>query len=235
MSTLAKEHRRSRRAWAVAGGSHDRLIGVLRILLPSAVGALLAFLALAPFTFGSEISFVLSKNGVDIAPERMRVTAAQYRGKDNNDQPFQLDAKSAVQQSSATPVVRLTDLNAKIMLDDGPATVVAGKGRYAMDNSRIALDGPVTLDDSTGYHIQTRDILIDMNTKHAISRGPVDGTMNTGTSTHMWSILSGTRACISFSEGPDGRDEPPLHPRSGPARCACDRAIFGGRQCARQP
>ena len=136
----------------------------------------------------------------------MRVTAAQYRGKDNNDQPFQLDAKSAVQQSSATPVVRLTDLNAKIMLDDGPATVVAGKGRYAMDNSRIALDGPVTLDDSTGYHIQTRDILIDMNTKHAISRGPVDGTMNTGTfygdrmvanlNTHVVDLVGHTRLHI---------------------------------------
>ena len=181
MSSLATQQRRSRRRWALAGGSHDRLIGVLRILLPSGVGALLAVLALAPFTFGNEISFVLSKNGVDIAPERMRVTAAQYRGKDDQGQPFQLDAASAVQQSSATPVVRLTDLNARIMLNDGPAVVKAGHGRYNMDNGRIALDGPVTLDDSTGYHIKTRDILIDMNTKKAVSRGPVDGTMNTGT------------------------------------------------------
>lgn len=181
MSTLATEQRRSRRAWAMAGGSHDRLIGVLRIALPMAVGALVAFLALAPFTFGSEISFVLSKDRVDIAPERMRVTAAQYRGKDNQNQPFQLDARSAVQQSSATPIVRLQDLNAKIALNDGPATVVAGRGRYNMDNGRIALDGPVTLDDATGYHIKTRDILLDMNTKKAISRGRVDGTMNTGT------------------------------------------------------
>ena len=116
----------------------------------------------------------------DLAPERMRVTAAQYRGKDDKDQPFQLDARSAVQQSSATPIVRLTDLNARIALDDGPATVVAHKGRYDMDNGRIALDGPVTLDDSTGYHIATRDILVDMNSKHALSRGRVDGTMNTG-------------------------------------------------------
>ncbi|WP_174273455.1 LPS export ABC transporter periplasmic protein LptC [Sphingomonas bacterium] len=181
MSTLAAEQRRTRRIWALAGGGHDRLMAVLRVALPAAVGALVAFLALAPLTVGSEISFVLSKDRVDIAPERMRVTTAEYRGKDSDGQPFQLDAKSAVQQTSATPIVRLQDLNARIALDDGPATVRANHGRYDMDNSRIALDGPVKLDDATGYHIATRDILIDMNSKRAVSRGAVAGTMNIGT------------------------------------------------------
>lgn len=181
MSTLARERRRARRKWAIAGGSHDRLMALLRLALPVAVGALAAFLAVAPITMGRDISFMLSKDRVDVAPERMRVSRAVYRGRDEKDEPFRLTARSAVQQTSQTPIVRLQQLNADIVLTGGPATVVADRGRYDMDTSRIALDGPVKMNDSTGYHLTTRDILLDMKTKIATSRGAVDGTMPLGT------------------------------------------------------
>lgn len=180
MSVRATELRRQRRAWAVAGSRHDRLISTLRIVLPAAIGVLAAFLALAPLT-GRDISFVLSKDRVDVAPERMRVTRAIYRGRDEKGQPFQLDAASAVQTSSRDPIVRLQTLNARIQLEDGPATIDAGRGRYDMDTQRIAIDGPVTMTQSGGYRVLTRDILFDMNSKRGVSRGPVDGRMNIGT------------------------------------------------------
>ncbi len=180
MSTLAREQRRARRKWAVAGGNHDRLIATLRVALPTAIGALTAFLMIAPITVGRYISFVLSKNSVDIAPERMRVAHAVYRGKDSKGEPFRLTAQSAVQQNSQTPIVRLQALNAQIQLVGGPATIVAGEGRYDMDTSRVALDGPVKMDDATGYHLVTSNVLLDMKTKIAASRGPVTGTMNLG-------------------------------------------------------
>lgn len=181
MSTLAREQRRSRRKWAVAGGNHDRLIGVLRIALPMAIGVLAAFLLVAPLAVGNDISFVLSKKSVDIAPERMRVGRAVYRGRDSKGEPFRLTADSAVQQTSQTPIVRLQALKAQIQLTDGPATLVSNKGRYDMNTRRIALDGPVTLDDSTGYHLTTNDVLLDMKTKIANSHAPVQGTMPLGT------------------------------------------------------
>lgn len=165
----------------MAGGSHDRLMGLLRIVLPVSIGGLSAFLAVAPLTIGRDISFVLSKDRVDVAPERMRVSRAVYRGRDEKDEPFRLTARSAVQQTSQTPIVHLRQLNAAITLTGGPATILADRGRYDMDTSRIALDGPVTMNDSTGYRLATRDILLDMKTKVAVSRGTVDGTMPLGT------------------------------------------------------
>ena len=193
MSAQATELRLKRRAWAVAGSRHDRLIAALRIALPAAIGVLAAFLALAPLT-GRDISFVLSKDRVDVAPERMRVTRAVYRGRDAKGQPFQLDSASAVQTSSRDPIVRLHALNARIQLQDGPAVIAAGhlgrevehdidagRGRYDMDTQRIAIDGPVTMTQSGGYRVLTRDILFDMNSKQGVSRGAVDGRMNLGT------------------------------------------------------
>ena len=180
MSELAERLRRDRRAWAAAGGSHDRLIVVLRIAFPLAIGVLAAFLAFAPITVGRDISFVLSKDRVEVARERMRVTSAVYRGDDNQGRPFQLNAASAVQATSRDPIVRLTDLTARIQQTQGPALIRAGRGRYDMDNQHIAIDGPVLFDGAGGYHIKTRDVLLDMTSRTLESHGAVDGTMPLG-------------------------------------------------------
>ena len=180
MSQLAEQQRHERRIWAATGSSHDRLIATMRIALPMAVGVLSAFLALAPLTVGRDISFVLSKDRVDVASERMRVTRAIYRGDDSKGQPFKLEAASAVQATSHDPIVHLSQLNAEIRLTGGPATIRADRGRYDMDNENIAIDGPVRFDSADGYHITTRDVLVDMDERMAHSRGPVDGTMPLG-------------------------------------------------------
>lgn len=181
MSELADRARSERQLWAATGSSHDRVIAILRLVLPVAIVALVILLALAPLTVGRDISFVLSKDRVDVARERMRVTAATYRGQDSKGQPFQLNAASAVQVSSRDPVVRLQDLAATIRLDDGPARVDAGHGRYDMDSERVAIDGPVLFRSADGYRIETRDVGIDLKTRTAASKGRVDGRMNIGT------------------------------------------------------
>jgi lipopolysaccharide export system protein LptC len=180
MSQLAEQQQRERRVWAAAGSTHDRLIASLRIILPMAVGVLAAFLAFAPLTVGRDISFVLSKDRVDVASERMRVEHASYRGENSKGEAFTLDAASAVQATSRDPIVHLTRLDAKIQLDDGPATIRANQGRYDMDNQNIAIDGPVRFDSADGYHITTRDVFVDMDERMAHSRAPVDGTMPLG-------------------------------------------------------
>jgi lipopolysaccharide export system protein LptC len=110
----------------------------------------------------------------------MRVTRAIYRGDDSKGQPFKLEAASAVQATSRDPIVHLSQLNAQIQLTGGPATIRADRGRYDMDNQNIAIDGPVHFDSADGYHITTRDVLVDMDQRMAHSRGPVDGTMPLG-------------------------------------------------------
>jgi len=180
VSELAEQQRQERRMWAAAGSSHDRLIATLRILLPMAVGVLAAFLALAPLTVGRDISFVLSKDRVDVARERMRVTHATYRGENSKGEAFTLEAASAVQATSRDPIVHLSQLDATIQLQSGPAMIRADQGRYDMDNQNIAIDGPVRFDSNDGYHITTRDVFVDMDERMAHSRAPVDGTMPLG-------------------------------------------------------
>ena len=142
MSIQADQQRHVRRHWARPGGSHDRLVARLKNWLPMAVGVLAALLVTAPFTGGDKVSFVLDKNKVEVAKERMRVTEALYRGEDGKGQPFSLRAGSAVQKSSREPIVDLNDMSARILLSEGPAVLNARKGRYDMDSERVAVDGP---------------------------------------------------------------------------------------------
>jgi lipopolysaccharide export system protein LptC len=180
MSVAAEQERTRRQAWAVPGSSHDHLIETLRWALPSAVGMLLALLAILPLTRGRDISFMLDKHRVAIARERLKVTRALYRGRDNKGQPFSLMAASAVQVSSRDPVVHLQRLLAKIAQADGPTEIIANQGRYNMTTQRVAIDGPVVLTAPQGYRVTTRDVLVDLNARKAVSQAPVEGTMTIG-------------------------------------------------------
>lgn len=181
MSIQAEQQRHARRYWARPGGSHDRLVATIKNWLPIAVGVLAALLATAPFLGGDKVSFVLDKNKVEVAQERMRVSEALYRGEDSKGQPFSLRAGSAVQKSSREPIVDLNDMSARVLLSEGPAVLNARKGRYDMDSERVAVDGPVQFQAAGGYRLTTRDVGIDLKTRRMRSAGRVDGRIPIGT------------------------------------------------------
>jgi lipopolysaccharide export system protein LptC len=180
VSEIARRVRTERQRWAAPGSRHDSLVRLLQVVLPMGIGVLAAFLILAPLFTGGDVSFVLDKNKVDIAAERMRIQAARYRGADDEGRAFQLDAGSAVQTSSAERVVRLNDLAAGIELKDGPATIRAPQGRYDMDTDRVAIDGPIAVRAADGYALDTRDATIDLKTRQLQSGGAVTGSTPQG-------------------------------------------------------
>ncbi len=173
--------RTPRQVWAAPGSSHDRVIAALRVVLPVLIGVLAAFVVVLPLYAGGDVSFLLDKNKVEVARERLRVQSASYRGEDDKGQPFALTAGAAVQKSSAEPIVKLERLSAEIGLSDGPANIVADHGHYDMDRQQVTIDGPVRVDSSGGYRLVTRDSTIDLKSKTLKSGGAVTGTVPQGT------------------------------------------------------
>jgi len=180
MSELAEKERRVKRGWAIPGGAHDRLVKVLKIGLPALTGVVLAFLFFAPLEDKQEVSFLLNKNQVQTAPERLRVAAAEYRGQDNQGRPFVLSARSAVQRTSAVPIVEISDMNARIQLQNGPAQINAGQGRYNMDTDHVAVVGPIQFTAADGYRMATNDVDVDLRNSTMTSRGAVAGNIPLG-------------------------------------------------------
>ena len=180
MADRAAPPRAVKRRWAVPGGGHDRLVRWSKIALPSAVGILIAVLALAPLDKKGDVSFILDKKKVESARERMRVESARYTGSDDKGQKFVITANNAVQPSSDAPIVNINGMFAQLEQAQGPLMIGANKGRYNLDTQRIAIDGPVRVLGGDGYRLAPRDVTVDMKQRKLQSAGPVSGQMRLG-------------------------------------------------------
>jgi len=180
MSDLADDRRAAKRGWAAPGGLHDWLMRFLKVVLPAGVGLLLAYLLLSPLSKEKEISFLLDKNKVDTARERLKTQKAEYRGLDDQGRAFSIQAAQAVQEKSSVPVVDIGGMSARIQLEEGPATITADKARYNMDTQKVDVLGPILFTASDGYRLETRDVALDLNSHKAVSGGGVEGRMRLG-------------------------------------------------------
>lgn len=181
MTAQADLIRSQRQHWAAPGGFHDRLVRTLAVVLPALVGALFAFMVLAPLSPRGEVSFLLDRNRVEVVEDRLRVESAMYRGKDNLGRPFSITAGYAVQHSSEVPIVAMRRLNARIMLDEGPAVLSANTGEYDIGEDEVRVLGPVVFSASDGYRMTASDVDVDLVTKRMASRGRVEGRVPAGT------------------------------------------------------
>lgn len=180
MSEAAVRERIRKQGWAAPGGFHDALMRFLKVALPVAIGVLIAFLLLTPLSKGDEISFLLDKTKVAVAEERMRVQAARYRGQDVRGRPFIIDARQAVQATSADPIVDIMGMAARIRLDEGPAVLRADQARYNLETEKVRVPGPITVRTADGYQLDTSNVLVDLNERTLASESRVDGRMPLG-------------------------------------------------------
>ncbi|MEX0343057.1 MAG: LPS export ABC transporter periplasmic protein LptC [Erythrobacter sp.] len=177
----AKERRHERQHWAEPGGTHDRLVGFLARALPMGVGVLAALMVITPLSPRGEVSFLLDRNEVAIIKERLRVDNALYRGADEEGRPFSLTAGEAVQRSSAEGIVRMNDLVARLLLDDGPARLSASAGQYDIDEEVVSIIGPMRMRAADGYRMLAHDVSVDLASKQLVGAGGVDGAIPAGT------------------------------------------------------
>jgi len=180
MSQAADRRQERKRHWAEPGSKHDAVVRGTKFGLPIVILVLVALLALAPFEKKGDVSFILDKNKVDEAKERMRVEQARYVGEDNKGQKFEIVADRAVQQSSNVPVVMIEGMRARLNLSRGPLSIVALKGRYDLEGEEVSVDGPVRVVGPDGYNLLTRDVQVDLDARTMQSRGAVNGEMRLG-------------------------------------------------------
>lgn len=180
MSDVAALARSQRRHWAAPGSAHDRLIATLRVILPALVGVVAAMMVFLPLTVGGDVSFVLDRNKVEIAKERLRVDAADYRGLDDKGKPFVVRAQSAVQKSAADPNIQINELSAQLQLTDGLAKLTAPSAKFNPNNQMMAVDGPILIDGPDGYHLETKAATVDLKSRTMTGTGGVSGTVPQG-------------------------------------------------------
>lgn len=166
---------------ALPGSGYHRIIGVMKIALPAAAVVVLATIIIWPLAEAQEFSFLLAKDKVEMATERLRLDRAVYRGETTRGEAFVISAGSAVQRSSATPIVELKSLIARLAMADGPATVIAPSGRYFLETDKLQISGPVKLDSAAGYSLDSATVDIDLNSRAVTTHAAVTGKLPIGT------------------------------------------------------
>lgn len=176
----SEPHLHDKPRWARPGGAHDRLVKWSKILLPGSVGLLVLMLAIAPLHKKGDVSFILDKNKVQSAPERMRVEGAHYSGTDEKGQKFVMTADHAIQPSSDAPIVNIQGMFARIDQKQGPMMVAANQGRYNIDTQQMTVDGPVNVRGADGFKLNTSNVLVDMKKQQLATQAPAEGATNLG-------------------------------------------------------
>ena len=181
MTLRADQMRDRRQVFAAPGGSHDRMVRILQVVLPGMIGALVAIMVLAPLSPRGEISFLLDRTKVAMVDDRMRALSALYRGEDDRGRSFSVTAGSAVQRSASHQLVEMKDVTARMLLADGPAMLVADTGTYDFAHQQIDVPGPVNMQSADGYRMITQGASIDLDHRRLVSQGRVEGRIPTGT------------------------------------------------------
>jgi lipopolysaccharide export system protein LptC len=180
MSEAADRKQAVKRHWAEPGSRHDAVVRAVKYGLPALIIALVVLLAIAPFEQRGDVSFILDKNEVEQARERMRVEKARYVGEDNRGQKFLIVADSAVQKSSNVPIVTIQGMRARLDMARGPLSIVALRGQYDLEQEVVQVNGPIHVVGPDGYQLATRDVTVSFDSRTMRSTGPVSGHMPLG-------------------------------------------------------
>ena len=180
MTAAADLIRTRRQKFAAPGSSLDRAVRFLAVALPMTIGVIAALMLITPLSPRGEVSFLLDRNKVAIADDRLRVDDAMYRGQDNKGRPFSLMAGEAVQRRNAVPVVEMRSLTARLMLPEGPAELMAPQGNYAIDSERVGIPGIVQFTAADGYKLGARNVTIDLVGRTLFGNGRVSGVIPAG-------------------------------------------------------
>src|SRR6187455_1077805 len=180
MSQQADQIRDRRRAFAAPGSTLDRAVRMLAVALPALVGAVVAAMLIAPLSPRGEVSFILDRNKVDVSEDRLRVDNAMYRGADKHGRPFSISAGDAIQASARVPIVRLQDLTARMLFDDGPAVLSAPAGRYDIERQKVMIDGLVNFVAADGYRLTASGVSVSLPDRSLLGQGRVEGSVPAG-------------------------------------------------------
>ena len=176
----AEALRSKRQDFASPGGNHDRLVGFLARALPMGVGVVAALMIITPLSPRGEVSFLLDRTQVSVIEERLSVDNAMYRGRDDAGRPFSITAGEAVQRSSAEGKVRMDDLLAQLLLEDGPARLSAPGGVYDINAEVVDVDGTMRVLTADGYAVQASGVQFNLETRTMSGSGGVEGSVPAG-------------------------------------------------------
>ncbi|MDF1792479.1 MAG: LPS export ABC transporter periplasmic protein LptC [Thalassobaculaceae bacterium] len=153
------------------------------MLLPALAITLVAMVLIWP-QFGRNAADI----PVDQAPvtledvDTLRMANPRFVGLDENDRPFEIVARTAIQVGENGQAVELDHPQADMINEDGTwVSLNAEEGIWFKDASVVNLTGGVSLFHDAGHQLLTEEAMIDMGPGNVFSEVPTQGQSPGGT------------------------------------------------------
>ncbi len=156
---------------------YSRFVGLMKLMLPLGATALVVIVVIWPYLSGREDGIPLSFANIGAGlVDKIFMTNALYMGSDDKDQPYTLTAEFMAEEEGADAVIRLTKLQADIMLNSGSwLALTADSGILDQKNEQLTLEGEVNFFSDAGYEFRTRRAQINLASKRAHGDEPIEG------------------------------------------------------------
>lgn len=161
---------------------YSLFVGTLKVVLPALAVAMILLVVVWPQFAPDDSRFRLGIS--DLSPDsagNLTMVNPRFQGRDTEDRPFSVVAKSASQAKSGADRVELDAPKADITLADGAwVALTADNGVFYRDRQQLDLDGHVSLFHDHGFELHTAAALVDLKAGTATSTTPVSGQGPTG-------------------------------------------------------
>ena len=168
-----------------AAARHSRLVRILRVAVPAAVGlAMTAVLAVSIFNPFRMLNVKLPVDISNLVVSGTKITMENphLAGFSQDKRPYELWAKAAIQDLTAPDHVELRTLRAKVMMEDrSNVTMDARTGFFDSKQQVLELKKDIFLQSSTGYEAKLSQATIDMGKGTVTSNEHVDVKLLNGT------------------------------------------------------
>jgi len=178
---------------------YTRFVKSAKLLLSALVVILLALIFFYPLLkkdAGIRIAFTSSADKAAQPPTQM--INANFHGFDDNNQPYNITAKTALQMDENNLV--FDNINADLTLNSGAwLNMQASKGAMRMKERMLTLNGSVEIFNDEGYELHTDALSTDLGKKIAVTESQVKGQGPMGTLKAQGAVLDGNKKTITFT------------------------------------
>lgn len=153
---------------------HSRVVAWLKVLLPLAALTILSSLFLISNRINPEDAIPYATVDVEERLREPRMTAPTFSGTTTDGASVILTAERAVPDQGAGAAA-LAPLLQVTTPDGAQSRISAGAAQLAPDNDRLSLTGGVTIENSSGYTLETDSLTGLMDRTHLESAGAISG------------------------------------------------------------
>jgi len=161
---------------------HSRVVRVLRVAVPAAVGVAMTALLYISFEIRKVVDTGNVTGNVVISGRKITMETPHLTGFTPDQRPYDLVAKTAVQDLTDPDHVELNILRAKVLMEDqSTVTLNAKTGVFDTKQQQLELTKDILLTTSTGYEARLSRASVDMAKGTVSSDERVDVKLTNGT------------------------------------------------------